>query len=165
MGKKKEKTNAMRVLDRAKVPYEPVYFSPDIHSADGVAEAIGVPAAHVYKTLVVVRPGGRPLLVMVAGDRHLSLKKLAKASGAKGVRMATYQEAEKMTGLKVGGISALALLNKGFDVFIDQRALELKEVVVSAGKRGINLRLPVADLVRITNATPADVSVPSEEGE
>jgi Cys-tRNA(Pro)/Cys-tRNA(Cys) deacylase len=165
MPRKKEKTNAMRVLDRAKVPYEPVYFPPEIHSADGVAEAIGVPAGHVYKTLVVIRPNGRPLLAMVAGDRHLSLKKVAKAAGAKSVRMATYREAERMTGLKVGGISALALLNKGFDMLIDRRALNLERVFVSAGKRGINLQLPVADLMRITGATPADISVPSEGSE
>ncbi len=165
MSKKREKTNAMRVLDRAKIPYEAVYFSPEIHSADGVAEVIGVPASHVYKTLVVIRPGGRPLLVMVAGDRHLSLKKVAKAAGTKSVRMASYREAEKLTGLKVGGISALALLNKGFDVFIDMRALELEKVFVSAGKRGINLQLSVSDLVKVTGATPADVSMSSEMGE
>ncbi len=165
MPRKNEKTNAMRVLDRKKVSYKPVYFSPEIHSADGVAETIGVPASHVYKTLAVIRPRGKPLLVMVAGDRRLNLKKVAKAAGSKSVRMATYQEAERLTGLKVGGISALALLDKGFDVFIDRRALEMEKVFVSAGKRGINLQLSVADLVRVTKAVPADVSIPAEESE
>ncbi len=165
MPRKNEKTNAMRVLDRKKVSYKPVYFSPEIHSADGVAETIGVPASHVYKTLAVIRPRGKPLLVMVAGDRRLDLKKVAKAAGSKSVRMATYQEAESLTGLKVGGISALALLDKGFDVFIDRRALEMEKVFVSAGKRGVNLQLSVADLVRVTNAVPADVSIPAEESE
>ena len=157
---KPKKTNAMRVLDREKVPYEPFYFSPEIHSADGVAEAVGVPAEQVFKTLVVVRPKSHPLLVMVPGDSHLSLKKLEKATGFEGLRMSTLQEAEKLTGLKVGGISALALLGKRFDVFIDASALQFERILVSAGKRGINIKLPVKDLIRITHATPVEVAVP-----
>jgi Cys-tRNA(Pro)/Cys-tRNA(Cys) deacylase len=97
--------------------------------------------------------------VMVPGDRHLSLKKLEGAVGFKGLRMATLQEAEKLTGLKVGGISALELLGRRFDVFIDSSALQYEKILVSAGKRGINIRLPVNELIRITNATPVDVAV------
>jgi Cys-tRNA(Pro)/Cys-tRNA(Cys) deacylase len=66
--------------------------------------------------------------------------------------MAAHKEAETLTGLQVGGISALALLNRPFDVFIDRPATQLSHVLVSAGKRGINLRLTVADLIRITRA-------------
>ncbi len=159
MGKKPEKTNAMRVLDREKVPYEPFYFSPEIHSATGVAEAVGIPANRVFKTLVVIRPKSHPLLVMVPGDKHLSLKKLESATSFKGLRMATLQEAEKLTGLKVGGISALALLGRRFYVYIDASALRFDEILVSAGKRGINIKLPVNELIRITKATPVEVAV------
>lgn len=154
------KTNAMRALDQRKVPYSVLAFSPDIHSADGVAAALGIPAATVYKTLVVLRPAGRPLLVIVPGDRELDLRQLARALGEKSLSMASHREAEALTGLLVGGISALALLGKGFDVCIDRAALGLKDgqVVVSAGARGLNLRLRVADLVSITRARSVEAT-------
>jgi len=146
------KTNAMRALDARKIPYEVFTFSPDIHSAVGVAQAVGLPPHQVYKTLVVLRPQGKPMLIMVAGDRELDLKQVAKAVGEKKVRMASHREAEALTGLQVGGISALALLNRPFEVFIDRPATELSHVLVSAGARGINLRLAVPDLIRVTRA-------------
>ena len=102
----------MRALEARKVPYEVVTFSPDIHSATGVAEAVGLPYQQVYKTLVALRPKGKPLLIMLAGDQELDLKRVAKAVGEKKVRMASHKEAENLTGLQVGGISALALLNR-----------------------------------------------------
>ena len=147
-----DKTNAMRWLDAQRIPYEPLYFSPSIHSADGVAEALRLPTSHVYKTLVVRRERGHPLLVMVAGDRELDLRKLARSIHEKSLAMATQRDAERITGLQVGGISALALPNRGFDVYLDKAAENLEWVLVSAGKRGINLRLRVTDLVRATKA-------------
>jgi Cys-tRNA(Pro)/Cys-tRNA(Cys) deacylase len=155
---KSDKTNAMRALEQRRIPYTTHTFSPDIHSADGVAAVLGVPASMVYKTLVVVRPYGRPILVMVAGDRELDLRLLARSLGEKSLEMATHRQAEALTGLLVGGISALALLNKAFDVFIDRPALELDQVLVSAGQRGINLRLRVTDLIKVTGARPVEAS-------
>lgn len=146
------KTNAMRLLEGHKIPYTAHTFPEDIHSAEGVAAILGVPASQVYKTLVVMREQGKPLLVMVAGDRELDLRRLARSLGEKRLDMATYKQAEAFTGLKVGGISALALLNKGFEIFIDRSALGWQEIYVSAGKRGINLRLAVTDLIRVTGA-------------
>ena len=147
-----EKTNSMRALEARKVPYEVVTFSPDIHSATGVAEAVGLPYQQVYKTLVALRPKGKPLLIMLAGDQELDLKRVAKALGEKKVRMASHKEAEDLTSLQVGGISALALLNRPFDVLIDRQATELSHILVSAGKRGINLRISVDDLIQVTHA-------------
>jgi Cys-tRNA(Pro)/Cys-tRNA(Cys) deacylase len=151
---KVEKNNAMRVLDAQRIPYQVYNFPPEIHSAQGVAETFGLSAAEVYKTLVVLRAdaGGQPMLVMAPGDRELDLKLMAKALGEKKLRMATQKEAEKLTGLQVGGISALPLLNRNFAVYIDRRATELSHVLVSAGKRGLNLRLAVADLIAVTGA-------------
>jgi Cys-tRNA(Pro)/Cys-tRNA(Cys) deacylase len=103
------------------------------------------------------------MLVLVAGDRELDLKRVASAVGEKKVRMASYKEAEALTGLQVGGISALALLNRPFDVFVDQPATDLTHVLVSAGKRGINLRLPVPDLIRITRARVIQATRPADE--
>ncbi len=147
-----EKTNAMRLLDAHRIAYQVHAFSPDLHSAPEIAAALGVPPEIVFKTLVVLRSGGKPLLVMVPGDRELDLRRLAEAVGAKKVRMASHRQAEEMTGLQVGGISALALLHHGFEILLDRTALDRPHLLVSAGKRGLNLRLAPRDLVRVTGA-------------
>jgi Cys-tRNA(Pro)/Cys-tRNA(Cys) deacylase len=146
------KTNSMRLLESRQVAYEVFTFSPDIRSAEEVAQVLGVPGSHVYKTLVVVREKGKPILVMIAGDRELDLKLLARSLSEKKLRMATHKEAELLTGLQVGGISALPLLGRGFDVCIDRAALALDRIYVSAGQRGIDLCLATSDLIRVTNA-------------
>ena len=148
------KTNAMRALEQEGIPYEAFHYAPEIHSAEGVAALLGVQDGHVYKTLVVLRERGRPLLAIVPGDRELDLRLFARGVGEKAVHMATQREAEHLTGLQVGGISALALLGRGFDVYIDQSALHLERLFVSAGRRGINLRLRVADLIAVVGAKP-----------
>jgi Cys-tRNA(Pro)/Cys-tRNA(Cys) deacylase len=158
-----EKTNAMRMLEARKIPFETYTFDPDIHSAEGVAEVLGLPTHQVYKTLVVVRQQGKPLLVMVASDRELDLKQLAHAVGEKKLRMASYKEAESLTGLQVGGISALALINRGFEVYLDQAATELSQILVGAGCRGIDLMLNVEDLVRATKARVIEATADVDE--
>jgi Cys-tRNA(Pro)/Cys-tRNA(Cys) deacylase len=151
--KKKElKLNSMRVLEAQDVSYEVFTYPPQRHSAVEVAELAGVPPAQVYKTLVVQREEGKPLLVMVAGDRELNLKRLAAAIGEKKLWMASHRDAERLTGLKVGGISPLALLNRGFDIYADRAAAEQNHVYVSAGQRGVNLRVAVDDLFQVTGA-------------
>jgi Cys-tRNA(Pro)/Cys-tRNA(Cys) deacylase len=150
--KSKLKLNSMRVLEAHGVPYQAFSYPPARHSAVEVAELAGVPPAQVYKTLVVQRERGKPLLVMVAGDRELDLKRLAAAIGEKKLTMAPHREAERLTGLQVGGISALALLNRGFDVLVDRAATGQSHVYVSAGQRGVNLRLALDDLMRVTGA-------------
>jgi Cys-tRNA(Pro)/Cys-tRNA(Cys) deacylase len=150
--KKEKKLNSMRVLEGLGVPYEVITFPPHHHSAAEVAELAGAPLERVYKTLVVQRERGKPILVMLAADRHLDLKRLAAATGDKKLRMAPQREAEQLTGLKVGGISALALLNRGFDLFLDQRATEQNLIYISAGQRGMNLCLAVDDLLRVSDA-------------
>jgi Cys-tRNA(Pro)/Cys-tRNA(Cys) deacylase len=154
-----KKLNSMRVLEREQAPYEVLTFPESIHSAEGVAEFVGLPASRVYKTLVVERPaGGKPLLVMVPGDRELDLKQLASCLCEKKLQMASHKDAERLTGLQVGGISALALLHRGFEICLDCRALGLDEIVISAGQRGINLKLAVRDLTRVTHARLVDAS-------
>ncbi|MGI5916324.1 MAG: aminoacyl-tRNA deacylase [Anaerolineae bacterium] len=165
MSGKNERTNAMRLLDARKVPYEVHRFSDEIHSAEGVADALGLPAGQVFKTLVAlpVTPKGRPLLAIVPGHLELNLKQLARAAGEKKVRMATQKEAETLTGLQVGGISALALLNKGFRIYLDQSADRFARILVSAGQRGINLELAPADLIRVTGARTAPLAGADED--
>ncbi len=152
------KTNSMRLLESASAPYQVFEFSTDIRSALEVADAVGVPAERVFKTLVVVREGRRPLLAVLSGSKELDLKKLAKAAGEKRLRMAGHDEAERLTGLQVGGISGLALTHKGFDVFVDSGCLAHEQILVSAGCRGINLGLAPQDLIRVLKAQVADIA-------
>lgn len=148
----KVKTNAMRALDAHHVPYEVFTYSDTIHSATEVADLLGVPPGHVFKTLVMLADGGRKLLVVTPGDRELDMRRVAKAVGAKSAQMAPHREAERLTGLKVGGISPLALLDKRFEVYLDAPAATLEELYINGGQRGINLKLRVADLLTMTNA-------------
>jgi len=154
------KLNSMRLLDQRGVAYEVHTFPESLHSAEAVADHLGKPRAQVYKTLVAIGDGGRPALAIVAGDRSLDVKKLALAIGAKGVRMAARAEAERLTGLRTGGISALALTHKPWPVRLDEAAAALPDgrVVVSAGRRGVNVELAVADLARVVGAVVADLS-------
>ncbi len=154
------KTNAMRTLDARKVEYQAHTYSAEIHSADGAAAALGVPEDHVYKTLVVLPESGqgRPLLVMVPGDRELDLKVLGQGVGEKKLRMASQREAESLTGLLVGGISALALLNKNFRIYIAAQALHLAQIYVNGGQRGLNLQLKPDDLLKVTGAQPVAIN-------
>ncbi len=159
MPPKTEKTNAMRLLEAKKVAYTAHYYDPAIHSAQGVAEALHIPAHQIFKTLVALPAAGkgRPLLAIVPGDNELDLKKLAEAADEKKLRMATQKEAESLTGLLVGGISALALLNKGFRVFLDASANDHSTILVNGGQRGINVQLAPKDLANVVNARVADL--------
>lgn len=155
-----EKTLAMRALDGKRIAYEVLTYPDELRDAEEIALLLDLPTNVVFKTLVVLPPesGKKPLLVMVPSDAHLDLKKLAAAAGAKKLKMATHREAEQLTGLQVGGISALALLNKGFAVYIDASARAEDKMCISAGKRGIQLKVPTEALVKLTNARWADVA-------
>ena len=119
-----------------------------------VARVTGMPAEQVLKTLVVESdpPKGKPILVMMPSSLEVDLKVLAASLGAKKLRMATHRDAERYTGLKVGGISALALLGRGFVVFVEESATAFDQVLVSAGQRGFDVRMTVTDLVDLTGA-------------
>lgn len=147
------KLNSMRFLETQHVPYEVLTYEDVIHDAVEAAEALGVLPAHLYKTLVVQRTSSdKPVLIMIAADRQLDLKKFAAAIGEKKMNMAAHADAEALTGLKVGGIGALALVAKNWPVYLDQPATQIQSICVSAGQRGINLRVPVNDLIRILKA-------------
>ncbi len=157
-----KKLNSMRLLEQQGVPYEAVEYGRgnEFHDAETVAEMTGVPVDMVYKTLVVEAGGPKPVLAMIAADRELDLKALAAAIGVKKVAMASQRDAEKWTGLQVGGISALALGHKHWQAYLDQPALEFEHILVSAGQRGIQLRVPTHALLRLTQATIAEISRP-----
>ncbi len=156
-----QKTIAIKLLEGKKIKHEVVLYPDHMRDAEAIAVELKVPAGQVFKTLVVLPPGttgraAKPLLVMLPADRQLSLKKLAKAVDAKKLQMATHAEAEKMTGLQVGGISALALLNRGFAVYLDESARDYEQIFVSAGQKGVDIKLAVTDLIKVTGARIVD---------
>jgi Cys-tRNA(Pro)/Cys-tRNA(Cys) deacylase len=152
-----KKTQAMRALDARGISYVAKEYdaSREFHSAAEAAELLGAAPDAVFKTLVVLRdvsPAARPLLVVVPSTRQLDLRLLAREIGEKKLRMATQREAEKLTGLQVGGISALALLNRPFDVLLDASAARLGRIHVSAGVRGVDVEVSTSDFVATTGA-------------
>ena len=155
------KLNSMRVLEQNNIPYEVLEYPDTIHDAEEVAEVLGVPYFTVYKTLVVQVVGDptakKPYLVMVPSENQLDLKKIAKAVGVKKMQMAAHKDAEKLTGLQVGGISALALTHKQWTVCLDRSATELQHIVMSAGQRGLQLRVPVTPLINFLRLRIVDV--------
>jgi Cys-tRNA(Pro)/Cys-tRNA(Cys) deacylase len=149
------KNNVTRFLDTRKIEYEVFELSSEKHSASDTAAMIGVPPEIVYKTIVIVREGpkrGKPILCMVPATAEVDLKKLAKSVQEKKLSLPTQREAEALTGLQSGGISPLALLNKGFQICLDDSARQHPKIHLSGGQRGLNLRLNVDDIVSITNA-------------
>lgn len=145
---------SVRLLEQRGIAHELLPFDPGIRSAARVAVATSMQPEAVYKTLVVEQnpPKGKPDLVMMPSDSELDLAALARALGVKKLRMASHRDAERATGLEVGGIGALALVGRGFPVAIDSRAALLDAIVVSAGARGYDLRISVADLLALTGA-------------
>ena len=95
---------------------------------------------------------------VVPAPTELDLKALAKAVSEKKVRLAKHAEAEKLTGLQAGGISALALLQKPFEIVLDASAQGLETMYVSAGQRGLQVSLRPDDFIALTNAITSKIS-------
>lgn len=148
--------NVTRLLDSRKIDYtvHTYPYSDEIHAAVEVATYLNLPPQQVFKSLVALPPDlkQKPLLVVIPGPESLDLKALAKAVGVKKVQMAPRAEAEKRTGLLAGGISPLALINKGFAVYLDQRAAQFDRIYISAGERGAQIGLSPHALIQLTNA-------------
>jgi Cys-tRNA(Pro)/Cys-tRNA(Cys) deacylase len=156
-----EKTNAMRMLDQRKIPYRTYTYDDSAHhSAVEVAAMVGVPPERVYKTLVMLRPRGRPLLVMLPAPDEVDPRRLADSLGEKSVEMAPQREAERLTGLRVGGIGALALLGKPFDVCLERAAVAHERILVNPGRRGVNIEIAVSALIELTGARVVDAGEP-----
>ena len=145
--------NITRMLEAKKIPFKAYELPAEKLGAVETARILGVPLELVYKTIVVLRDGkGKPILAVIPGTGEVDLKALAKALGEKKLRLPTEREAEQVTGLQAGGISPLALINKGFQVLIDSSAQNFAQIHVSGGQRGLNIRLSPDDLATLTNA-------------
>jgi Cys-tRNA(Pro)/Cys-tRNA(Cys) deacylase len=156
------KNNVTRFLESKKVAYRVFTYDYDagIESAVQVADAIGLPPEQVFKTLVVLpdQPNRKPMLVVIPGPNTLDLRTFAKGANLKKAKMASHAEAEALTGLQTGGISPLALINKGFEVYLSSQAQSFDAIAVSAGQRGANIQLSVKELIKLTNARIVNLS-------
>jgi Cys-tRNA(Pro)/Cys-tRNA(Cys) deacylase len=150
--------NVTRLLDSRKIAYTAFALPEEKLGALETARLLGAPAEQVFKTIVLIRDGkGKPILAVAPGSGEVDLKALAKAVGEKKVLLPSEREAEALTGLQAGGISPLALINRGFQVVLDESANDFDEIYISGGQRGLNIRLPVDELVKMVKARMAKI--------
>ncbi|WP_116452630.1 Cys-tRNA(Pro) deacylase [Blastococcus litoris] len=152
-------TPAVRVLEKARVvhtlhPYDPEHPADQGHGEAAVA-ALGADPHRVFKTLVA-RVDGTLTVAVVPVAGTLDLKALAAAVGGRKAAMAEPADAERATGYVLGGISPLGQ-KKALPTVVDDTALGFATVMVSAGKRGLQLELPPQDLVALTRARTAPI--------
>ena len=155
----KKVNNVIRMLEQRKIEYQAFELPAEKIGAREAAEILNVPPELVFKTIVVMRAvRGKPILAVIPGDREADLKKLAKEVGEKKVQLPTQRQAETLTGLQAGGISPLALINKGFQVILDIKARKYDQIYISGGERGLNIRMAPEDIAALTDGTFAPIS-------
>ena len=158
MAKKIEKTNAARLLDRAGIAYELIPYEVDENdlAATHVAESLGEPIERVYKTLVLRGDRNGHFVCVVQGDREVDLKAAAKASGNKSADLIPMKELLPTTGYIRGGCSPIGMKRR-FPTLIDSSCEAFDYIYISAGVRGLQLRIAPSDLVRFVGAELAAV--------
>lgn len=154
MAKKIEKTNAARLLDRAKIAYELVPYTVDDDNlaATHVAEELGEDIATVFKTLVLRGDRTGHFVCVIPGDKEVDLKVAARVSGNKWAELIPMKELLPTTGYIRGGCSPLGMKRR-FPTFIDQSAELHPRIYISAGVRGLQIAIAPYDLVATVEAT------------
>ena len=155
MAKKKEsKTNALRIVKQQKIPYTLYHYtwSEDAVSANHVADQLlEKKEAQIFKTLLFVGNVTGPIVAVIPSNQEADLKKLAKLSGNKKVELLHLTELEKTTGYIRGGCSPVGM-KKQFPTYLDSSIEIWDEMIVSAGRRGIQMGLAPQALIRLTKA-------------
>ena len=154
------KTNAARLLDKAKVPYELIPYEVDENdlAATHVADQLGEDIAQVFKTLVLRGDRQGIFVCVIPGDRAVDLKAAAKVSGNKSADMIHMKELLPTTGYIRGGCSPVGM-KKAFPTFIDPSCMDFDYIYISAGMRGLQIKIAPADLVAFTRAEVAALCV------
>ena len=147
------KTNVLRYLDAHKIPYETREYAVDDDNFDGklVAGKTGLDPAMIYKTLVLISEGSKPLVCVIPVEQELDLKAVARAAGHKSVAMLHQKDLLPLTGYQRGGCSPIGM-KKLFPTYIDESARSLERISVSAGVRGCQVILAVDALMSSVNA-------------
>jgi len=165
---KRAENNVARLLRSRGIPYQAIEVPAEKLGAQEAAHLLHIPPARLFKTIVLRQhPPGRAVLALVPGDTVVDLRRVADALGAKKALMLTERQAEEATGLRAGGISPLALLEGAWRVLIDSSALDLEEIYLSGGQRGLILKIAPRDLATITRAEFAFIagSAPGHDSE
>jgi len=160
-----KKTNAARILDQLKISYELIEYEVDESdlSAVHLAATAGVPIEKVYKTLVLEGDKTGHFVCVVQGGDEIDLKKAALASANKKVAMIPMKELEPLTGYIRGGCSPLGM-KKNFPVYIDKSAFDQPTIYISAGVRGMQIKLTPTDLVIACKANKAEIAHEKDKG-
>ena len=158
------KTNAARQLDRARIAYELIPYQVDENdlAAAHVAEELGEDIRQVFKTLVLHGDKCGYFVCVVPGNMEVDLKAAAKAAGAKKAEMIHVKELLPLTGYIRGGCSPIGM-KKAFPTFYHTTITDFEYVYVSAGVRGLQIKINPNELVEFTRGTVADIAVPMEQ--
>ena len=158
--KKIQKTNAMRQLEKEKIDYtiHEYAWNEDNLDAGNAAEQVTVPFEKIYKTMVATGNQTGELVACIPAEAKLDLKKLAAVSGNKKVDMLNIRDLEKTTGYIRGGCSPVGM-KRQFPTYIASDAESLDTIVVSAGKRGMQMELSPDELIQITSGEYADITL------
>lgn len=153
------KTNAARLLDRAKVEYELIPYTVDENNlaVEHVARELGEDIRQVFKTLVLRGDRNGILVCVVPGDTEVNLKAAAKLSGNKSVEMIALKELLVTTGYIRGGCSPIGM-KKNFPTFIHTSCMDFAYIYVSAGVRGLQIKIAPSDLVNFVQATVGNIA-------
>lgn len=156
---KVEKTNAARLLDRAKITYELVPYRVDEEhlAATHVAEELGEDVGSVFKTLVLRGDRTGHFVCVVPADHEVDLKAAARVSGNKKADLIPMKELLPVTGYIRGGCSPIGM-KKQFPTYIHSSAVSLPAIYISAGVRGLQLKIAPAELIAFVGATVAEIS-------
>ena len=148
-----QKTNAMRMLDAAKIPYEVLTYTVDESDLSGIhiAEELQFPMEKMFKTLVARGDKTGPLVFCIPVDKELDLKRVATITGNKKIEMVHVKDLLGLTGYIRGGCSPIGM-KKRFPTFIHESCLEFPYIYVSAGVRGLQIKLAAQDLIKESNA-------------
>ncbi|MGM9752852.1 MAG: Cys-tRNA(Pro) deacylase [Candidatus Cryptobacteroides sp.] len=148
-----QKTNAARLLDAAGIEYELIPYAWDESdlSAQHVAQQLGEPIELVFKTLVLRGDKTAEFVCVVPGNMEIDLKVAARISGNKNCEMLHLKELFPTTGYIRGGCTPIGM-KKPFPVFVYESALLYEHIYISAGKRGLQIRIKPDDLIAFTSA-------------
>jgi Cys-tRNA(Pro) deacylase len=152
-------TPATAFLKAKEVPFTQHTYDYVEHGGTEVpAKSLGVPEHQIVKTLVMEDEAKKPLVVLMHGDRKVSTKNLARQAGRKSVEPCAPEVAQRHTGYQIGGTSPFGM-RKPLPVFVERSILELAEIYINGGRRGLLVRIGSADLARVLSVSPVDVAL------
>ncbi|MBF7023559.1 Cys-tRNA(Pro) deacylase [Staphylococcus kloosii] len=155
---KHKKTNAMRILEKANIDYEINKYEVTNKHIDGatVAQIVGVDVKFVYKTLVLENAQHECFVFVIPVEKTLNMKQAAHTAQQKKLTLLPLERLKQVTGYVRGGCSPIGM-KKHFPTYIDESALQLQDVYVSGGERGMQIKINSQDLIHITKAETANL--------